>query len=96
MEDVAAMKLIAVAERGSIKDFIDVHALLKAGWNISALLDTVNRKYKDVNYNLAHILKSLTYFADADNETMPLMYDKISWVKIKREISAAVADELGR
>jgi len=85
------MKLIAVAERGSIKDFVDIHALWKVGWNFSVMFDTLQHKYKTVNYNGAHILKSLTYFVDADKETMPAMFNEVTWSQVKMDLANAVA-----
>ena len=44
LEDIAAMKLNAVRNRGTKKDFIDIYFLLQK-FNLEALLELVNLKY---------------------------------------------------
>lgn len=42
------------------------------------------RKFTGVNYNLVHIVRSLSYFEDADKDEMPQMIKKVSWEGIKK------------
>ena len=51
----------------------------------------VHRKYAGVRYNRPHILKSLTYFADADKDPMPQMLVPISWDEVTRFFREQVA-----
>src|SRR4030065_395810 len=51
--------------------------------SLNNLLSLFKRKYKSVNYNMIHILKSLVYFEDAENNPMPKMIVHISWQEVK-------------
>lgn len=79
-KDVAAMKLNAIAGRGSRKDFIDLYFLLKK-YTMKEMISFYNEKYIDGSEFM--VLKSLTYFDDAENEEMPVMLKKIRWDKMK-------------
>ncbi|WP_211161685.1 nucleotidyl transferase AbiEii/AbiGii toxin family protein [Flavobacterium solisilvae] len=83
-KDIAAMKLNAIAGRGSRKDFIDLYFLLKK-YSLTEMLDFYKQKYIDGSEFM--VIKSLNYFEDADSEEMPIMFEKISWNEIKTEIS---------
>ncbi len=82
-QDIAAMKLAAVTGRGSRKDFVDIYFLLKK-YTLEKILDFYNRKYHDGSEYL--VLKSLTYFEDAENDPPANMLTKIPWENIKKEI----------
>lgn len=81
--DIAAMKLTAIAGRGAKKDFIDLYLVCRTGFSLDQILDTLARRYRGVKYDLYHILRSLTYFDDADKEQMPEMLVKVSWDDVK-------------
>jgi len=89
--DIAAMKLVAIAQRGSKKDFVDLYAITQNGFNLAALFDALGRKFSDTAYNKMHILKSLSYFADAEEETMPATRIPYEWEKIKKELRSLCA-----
>lgn len=84
--DIAAMKINAISSRGSKKDFIDLFFLLKK-YSLQDVFDFFENKFKGVNYNKLHILKSLTYFEEAEDEPMPIMMEKVGWGEVKRAIS---------
>lgn len=83
IEDIAAMKLNAIAGRGSKKDFIDLFFLLKK-YSLTDLLSFYSQKYADGSPFL--VLKSLSYFVDANQQAMPVMYDSTSWETMKEKI----------
>ena len=91
--DIACMKLDAVSSRGSKKDFIDLYFILQI-FSLPELLRLFDRKYKEIDYNRLHILKSLTYFIDADKEPMPIMLKRINWQTIKKFFIILVKKEL--
>ena len=68
-KDIACSKAVAIAQRGLKKDFFDLHFLLcKNSWNLKELIDFCCEKYGfDRNY-IAFLVKSLTYFEDAEND----------------------------
>lgn len=83
LKDILLMKIIAIIQRGSKKDFIDVYFILKElNINLEQLIDLFKQKYG--NYNKTILLKALVYFDDADNEIMPNMIKKINWGEIKK------------
>ena len=87
MQDIAAMKLNAIMGRGSKKDFVDLFFLLEE-FSIHEILKFYNKKFRDGSEFL--VLKSLTYFEDADLQTQPKMYRAFDWKKCKEKITAEV------
>ena len=81
IRDIALMKLIAISGRGSRKDFVDLYSILRAGPGLSDYFDWLPKKYSAGRANSYHILKSLTYFEDAEKEPMPRMLVPFSWRK---------------
>ena len=82
-EDIIPMKLSALGSRGSKKDFFDIYFLLKE-FNLGEMFTLFEQKFPNVNY--FHIVKSLTYFDDADKELNPKTLIKITWEEVKKEI----------
>lgn len=83
--DIAAMKILAISDRGSKKDFVDLFVLLQK-FSIEEILNFFNEKYKDHNYNMLHVLKSLTYFFDADESPEPVYITPVDWPEVKKSI----------
>ena len=83
--DIACMKIDAVSSRGSRKDFIDLYFILEQ-LSLKKLLELFDIKYKEIEYNKLHILKSLTYFKEAEKSPLPVMIRKIIWNIVKEEI----------
>ncbi len=90
--DIVVMKLVAVAGRGSRKDFVDLYFYLQSGGDFAQALLWLEKRFVDIDYNRYHILKSLTWFTDAEAEPMPRMIREASWSRIK----AAITDEAKR
>lgn len=85
--DIAAMKVYAIENRGSRKDFIDMYFLLKH-YSLDEIISFYKRKYPEHSEFVA--LRSLTYFEDAESFAMPKMYVDFDWEELKRSIIAAV------
>lgn len=83
--DIACMKIDAISSRGSKKDFIDMYFLLEK-YSLSELLSFFEQKYSHIEYNKLHLLKSLAYFDDAEEDAMPKMYKDVSWDTVKEKI----------
>ena len=88
--DIAVMKLVAIGGRGSRKDFVDLYFFLQAGGDLESILELTHRRFRKVDYNEYHLLKSLVYFEDAESEPMPRMLREASWSEIKRRIVGEV------
>jgi len=83
LRDIGCMKIDAISSRGTKRDFIDLFFICREASSLKNLLSLFKRKYKSVNYNMMHILKSLTYFEDAENNPMPKMIVPASWQEVK-------------
>lgn len=88
LDDLACMKLAAVAQRGSKKDFVDVWALAEHGFHLEQMLVLYQQKY--ATEDISHVVTSLSYFDDADPEPMPYMLADIDWVDVKAELRRRV------
>ena len=80
--DIAAMKVAAISERGTKRDFIDLYFILQK-ISLNKVLEFYDKKYKILSSNLVHIKKSFVYFENAEEEPMPKMIISVSWRKIK-------------
>lgn len=83
LRDIAAMKISAISERGTKRDFIDLYAICQKV-PLEGTLSLYNRKYGTLSNNLFHIFKSLTYFEDAEGNVMPKMLISFSWPEVKK------------
>ena len=77
------MKVNAVMGRGTKKDFIDVYFLLQH-YTFEELMQFYLQKYTDGSEYRA--LLSMSYYADADSQPMPYMFQKVDWNAVKEEI----------
>jgi hypothetical protein len=80
------MKLSAIAQRGSKKDFVDLFALGRGGFQLSDMLVWYRKKFGIED--IGHVLYALAFFDDADMERMPRMLWKIEWKQVKEVIRA--------
>jgi len=83
LKDIAVMKLAALSHRGSAKDFIDLYILAKHNLNIQQVIDDMPVKFPGKRINNYHIIKSLSYFDDAENEPLPKMFIDFDWQSLK-------------
>lgn len=82
-QDIAAMKINAIAGRGSKKDFIDLYFLLNE-FSLAEIIDFYIQKYFDGSKFMA--IKSLSYFSDADIDQTPDVYLDFNWETCKQKI----------
>lgn len=83
VEDIAAMKLNAIANRGSKKDFWDLYELMQH-FSREQLLQYYEEKYPHAS--LWAVEKSLSYFEDAESDPNPRCLRGRRWDQIKSEI----------
>ncbi len=88
LADNGAMKLSALTNRGSKKDFYDIFRLLDVE-PLNYWLGKFQDKYP--NTDIFMVLKSLTWFDDADAEPEPLLLDGQTWSSVKSKLTSAVA-----
>jgi hypothetical protein len=82
--DIALMKLIAISQRGTRRDFVDLFFICGHGYPLGELLRQIPCKYTTVSYPSYHLLRALIYFADADRDPSPLMLAPFEWEQAKR------------
>ena len=87
MENIAIMKLLAIARRGAKKDFFDIYFLLQH-YSLEEIIAFFEAKLPQID--LFHILKSLTYFDDAELEGDPIMLVPLTWKKVQKVITDKV------
>ncbi len=87
LQDVVAMKLGAISNRGAKKDFYDVHTLLKE-LGLDELLRIYHLKFP--NHDPMIPLRSMIYFDDAEETETPKSLVKTTWSKVKLDILKAV------
>lgn len=81
--NVAAMKIVAISQRGKKRDFIDLYWISQKVQPLWESIQQAEQQYS-VSQNPNHLLKSLTYFEDAENDPMPDLFFKTSWAEIKK------------
>ena len=91
IRDIVCMKVDAISNRGSKKDFIDFYFLLKE-YSLKEVLSFFDKKYQEIEYSHLHILKSLIYFQDAEDDPMPLMLKGADWDEVKKELRKGVKE----
>jgi hypothetical protein len=83
IKDIAAMKLAAITNRGTKKDFIDI-ALIINKIGLSQMMKYYKEKYPDGMEMM--VLRSLVYFEDAEPQPDPVMLIPYNWGEIKNLI----------
>jgi len=94
LEDIACMKLSAISSRGSKKDFIDLYFILQK-FSLGELLALFEKKFKGVNYQMSHILKSLVYFEEAEKQPDPEFLVDVDWNEVKSFLEGKVKELIG-
>ena len=89
LEDIGAMKLNAVVNNGQrLKDFIDIHFLLREK-NLGQLLDVYTTKYADASPKTAK--RSILYHEDIDFEAnVELVGSDLKWAEVVKRLKEAV------
>ena len=79
-KDILAMKLNALANRGTKKDFFDIYESLQH-YSLTEILEFFKLKY--VNNDTLYIIRSLIYFEDAELDLDPVMIKNYDWETVK-------------
>ncbi len=84
VDDAMAFKMNAIERRGSKKDFFDLYECLKY-YDFEDIISFYQKKFETTN--IVQLLKSITYFGDAELYPNPISFSKITWENIKEEIT---------
>lgn len=71
--DIALMKLVAIVQRATPRDYIDLAQILRGNIRLKNLLEAGTQKYGD-RWNAMIVLRALTTFHDLEGE-MPKLLD---------------------
>lgn len=99
IQDIAVMKILAVSQRGRKRDFVDLYWYTHHRASLTDIMRRLPEQYPGVVHDYHHLLKSFTYFDDAENDPMPTLYFKATWNEIKayfrKEVPLAAKELLG-
>ncbi len=85
LPDLAAMKIEAIGQRNVKRDFMDLYFIVhQAGISIENALEYHKAKYTGLDINYGHIILSLGYFDEADDDAMPQMLKPAKWEEVKK------------
>jgi predicted nucleotidyltransferase component of viral defense system len=94
IEEIGAMKLAAIIDRGTRKDLIDLYYILQQ-FNLENIFEVASIKYAKVGTFAVSATRALAYFDEAEALPMPRMLDKTPWSKMRKFLNAK-AIESGR
>ncbi len=83
--DIASMKIVAISQRGTKRDFVDLYVILQE-LPFHKIAGHTMRRFGKERINPVHIGKSLVYFTDADSDPEPA-YAKgrvVNWDEVKK------------
>ncbi len=82
--DIAAMKIIAISQRGTKRDFVDLFFILK-NVPLFTVADHLIKRFGRERINAINIGKSFVYFTDAESDPEPkyLKGNETSWKTVK-------------
>lgn len=83
--DIASMKIIAICQRGTKRDFFDLHAVL-GKIPFHSVADNAIGRFGPDRLNPVHVGKSLVYFADAESDPEPMLTKRgmVEWSTVRR------------
>lgn len=96
IDDIAAMKVVAVSQRAEKKDFFDMHEILKTMSAAQVKAATIG-KFGSAQINCYHALRSFFFFDDAEDSPDPISLNGTTWPQVKtwfqqheRELTSAL------
>ena len=84
VSDIAAMKIIALSQRGLRRDFLDLYVVAQES-GVDTILEWTKKKFSQFDPYVC--LKALTYFKDADEDKSGRgmeLKEAVPWTKIKK------------
>ncbi|MEK9154328.1 MAG: nucleotidyl transferase AbiEii/AbiGii toxin family protein [Patescibacteria group bacterium] len=83
IDDIAVMKIVAISQRGRKRDFIDLYWCAHHRFPLIEIVKKLKAQYPSVAHNYHHILKSLTFFEDAENDPPARLVEDVPWSAVK-------------
>lgn len=91
-EDIVAMKVQAVLQRGRKKDFWDIAELLDH-FSVDDFIRFHHEKYSTQNLAIT-VPQAISYFADAEDDEDPVSLKKQTWKSVQQKINDKVRSYL--
>jgi len=82
-QEIAAMKILAMSQRGRRRDFVDLYWYCKRHESLGEVIRRALRQFPGKNHNVPHIIKSLAYFKNAEEDPMPKLFFPATWGEIR-------------
>lgn len=82
--DIAAMKIVAISQRGRKRDFVDLYWYCVNHESLEKVIQRTIKQYPFKDHNITHFLNSLIYFDDAEADPMPILLFDVTWKEIKK------------
>ncbi len=82
-------------EGGAKKDFYDIYAVIMLKSDIREVCTLFLKRFEHTDINLYHVLKSLVYFEDAEEDPHPTILNnnkEWSWDSVRRFFETHVKD----
>ena len=94
-QDIVAEKIKTMSQRGAKKDFYDIYAVIMLKSGIREVCTLFLKRFGNTDINLYHVLKSLVYFEDAEEDPRPTILNnnkELSWDRVKCFFETYVKD----
>lgn len=80
--DIAAMKLVAIGQRGARKDFYDLYEILRH-LKFHKIVQRLAEMYPLPRPNPVHLAKALVYFDDAESDPELCLLRQVGWKEVR-------------
>ncbi len=96
IQDIGTMKLSTIAARGAKRDFIDLYFICLTGLSLNQLIEMYEKRFASSAADRYHLMRSLTYFVDAEDDPTPTMNKPAAWADVKSYFVAEVRKLVGK
>lgn len=91
IEEEGLEKIKAISNKGGKQDFIDLYLICQEV-ALERLLELGQEKNPRYRGYTVQAVRAITFFADAEEEKMPMMMRPLDWTEVKDFLKAEVRD----
>ena len=88
VEEIIAMKLFAIMQRGEKKDYMDIVSLLSK-YDLTHMLEMYKSRY--IGSDELPVLRCLASFSDIENQPNPVMLNGLTWEESKNILTKKIS-----
>lgn len=92
VRDIAVMKIITISQRGKKRDFFDLYWYVTRQEPLVDVIKRVEIQFPKLQHNYHHIIKSFTYFEEAEEDPDPQIFFDATWEQVKKYFLSIVPD----